>query len=322
MPRSSRRREPARTVGHDVLRRTVRACRRVYRRYPNVIDVTWGLKLRRGRRVKGVECIQFYVRRKPGLRALGRARLPRFVYARRKNGTLDRRLRIPTDVVRLRLVEFACAGGTAVEVGIEKGAVTLVFRNRAEIGKPFYLLTCSHVAGDVRSDAADPIESDCCKAPDSILANPVVNSQQSGGRLAYDVALARLVADCKPKEHAIGDTGDVVTDFMSPGDIRPGMRLSCVLPVSTGLREVVVHSDRAELPVRLDGAWYRVGNLFSARPAPQDGDSGGLLYDDDRAAGIMVARSSDGYGFFQPLQEAFEHVADLAESEGLAVQCF
>jgi hypothetical protein len=321
MPRSSRRREPpAPKVEHDVLRRTAGACRRVYRRYPNVIDVTWGLKLRGGRRVRGVECIQFFVRRKPRReRALGRARLPRFVYARRPDGALDRELRIPTDVIELGAVELACAGGTRIKVGLERGTLTLVFKNRAEPERPRYLLTCAHVAGDVAdASATRPVESDCCGDEVGPVAQPVVHSTHRSRKLEYDIALAKLVDGCRPAELRVARTNRVLTGFMPAQEIRAGIDLACALPVS-GVTSVQVISNRAEVRVELDGSWYQVRNLFMVRPAPEEGDSGGLLYDGTRAAGIMVARSKKGFGFFQPLEEAFRHLDGIAP---VRLRCF
>jgi hypothetical protein len=301
------------------LERTAEALRSVYRRYPNVMAVTWGPKLRRGRRVPGVECIQFLVRRKPRLGKCAKGRLPRFVYARGERGRLDRRVRIPTDVIHVGGVKFACAGGTRVKVGLERGTVTLVFRNRAENARPLYLLTCAHVAGDVQaSHPSRPVESDCCGEGMGVVAQPVIHSTQENRELEYDIALAELVDGCRPEEHRVARTQRVMTRFMPAHEIRSGIDLSSALPVS-GVTSVHVMSSRVEIRTELDGRWYQVQNLFMVRPAPEEGDSGGLLYDGTRAAGIMVARSRKGYGFFHPLEEAFQHLDGISP---VRLRCF
>jgi hypothetical protein len=89
---------------YRLVRRTADACRRNYLGRRDVLDVGVGLKYRAGRRSGEGLCVQFCVRRK--LRRPGARRLPRFVFARRRNGALDRGRRVATDVIALGRPRF------------------------------------------------------------------------------------------------------------------------------------------------------------------------------------------------------------------------
>jgi hypothetical protein len=301
-------REPP-TLG--VLRRTAAACRRRYRGRRDVLDVGVGVKYRRGRRCDEGLCVQFCVSRK--LRRPGRRRLPRFVYARRRDGTPDRRRRIPTDVVVVRDARFACGAGTLLEAPGETGTLTLLFRNAPE--RRFYLLTCAHVAGSLESSPpADPrLESGCC--PGGALATTVVNAVAERGTVAWDVALARLEARCTPQpERRVDGSRTALRRLRAPQAILPGAPVECATARS-GRFAAVVASDARTLRIRLDRAVYRVRNLFLLEARPLPGDSGGLVFDGDEAVGILVAGDAapgnSGWGLFQPLAGAIAHLEAL-----------
>jgi hypothetical protein len=295
------------------------ACRRNYSHYPNVISIGAGIKYKKHKPIGGKGCVHFYVRKK--IKRFDRhKRLPRFVYARLDDGTIEYSRKLLTDVIELKRLRFACKSGSEIDVIGESGAITLVFKNRAAEQSGYFMLTCAHVAGDVlHSPPVDPaIRSSCCKKG-SILANTVVNSTQHGGVVDYDIALARITSECSPQpEHQVVDSSVILKRFMSSTDIRPGLSLSCAFPKSN-IVSATVSSFRVSLPLRLDGREYRVNNLYLINQSPRPGDSGGLLYEGADAVGILVGMS-DGWGLFQPLEDAFEYLR--REISPFPIMCF
>jgi hypothetical protein len=95
------------------------------------------------------------------------------------------------------------------------------------------------------------------------------------------------------------------------------MTLACAFPVSN-IVSAKVTGFRVTLPIAVDQIVYQVENLFMIDRTPQPGDSGGLLYRDSDAVGILVA-VADNFGYFQPLGEAFEHITKRL---GKTVQVF
>ena len=295
-----------------MLRRTASACRLLYGRRRGVLDVGVGVRFRAGRRCDGDLCVQFCVSRK--LRRPGAGRLPRFVYARRRDGAPDRRRRISTDVVVVRDARFACAAGTRLDAPGETGTLTLLFRNRPD--RASYLLTCAHVAGSLaHSPPADPrLESGCC--PGGRFATTLAHSVAARGAVDWDVALARLEARCTPQPALRVDGSPVpLRRLRAQRAILPGDRVECA-SARSGRFGAVVASDARSLRVRLDRTVYRVRNLFLLDARPQAGDSGGLVFDADEAVGILVAvAGSDapgrvGWGLFQPLEGAIAHLEE------------
>jgi hypothetical protein len=297
------------------VRRAAAACRRRYLGYRNVLDLGVGPKFRAGRLAEAGLCVQFCVRRK--LRRPGAERLPRFVYARRRDGRIDRRRRIPTDVVVVRDARFACGAGTRLEAPGELGTLTLLFRNRPD-GR-FYLLTCAHVAGSLEhSPPLDPrLESPCCRG--RTFATTVANSVAERGAVDFDVALARLEPACTPRPVRRVDGSRVRLQRLRPAAaILPGARVECAAARS-GRFSAVVASDARALGVRLDGIRYLVRNLHLIQAPLRPGDSGGLVFDGDEAIGILVALAGGdapghvGWGLFQPLARAVAHLAERCE---------
>jgi hypothetical protein len=302
----------------ETLRRTCEACHRTYGRNPNVIGVGIGLKFVSGHAHPGAECLHFYVRRK--LKRLGpRRRLPRFVYARRHDGRVDRSRKICTDVIELRRLSFACTAGSEIHVIGESGTLTLLFRNKAPGQQGFFLITCAHVAGDVRhSPPVDPQITCSQKGVPTVCATTLANATARAGSLDYDIALAQIHPGHKPfSDCQIARTTTVLTHFLPPEDIRPGLRVDCAFPVSN-VPVATVASSRTSLPLVLDGREYLVHNLFLLDRQPRKGDSGGLLFDGEAAAGILVGRA-DGWGLFQPLAEAFAYLQTLSP---IPIRCF
>lgn len=257
--------------------KVLEACRRNYGHYPNVIGVGAGIKYKRRKPAGSKVSIHFYVRKKIK-RVDHRKKLPTFVYERLDDGTIEYSRKLPTDVIELRQLRFACKSGSEIDVIGESGAITLVFKNRAAGQSGYFLLTCAHVAGNVlQSPPVDPsIRSSCCKKG-SILANTVVNSIQHGGVLDYDIALARITPDCSPQpEHQVVDSSVILRSFMPSADIRPGLSLSCAFPKSN-IVSATVSSFRTSLPLLLDGREYQVNNLYLINRGPQSGTREGCF---------------------------------------------
>lgn len=299
----------------EVLDATVKASRARYGRYPNVIGVGSGLKFRGGQHVGSTCCVHFYVRSK--LRTLPTGiRLPRFVYARTADGKIDYSQRVPTDVVELRDLRFAQQSGTEVFVTGESGTITMVFANLAESAGTPYLLTCAHVAGDLRQ--SPPVDPTILDRSGVLLAATITNTTEVHGVVSYDIALARLLGGCAPGTTlGIVGTQQKLARFMSSSQIRPGLQVDCAFPVSN-VQTATVASHRTTLPLVLDGHEYSVGNLFLINRTPMHGDSGGLLYSDGAAVGILVGMS-DGFGLFHPLEEAVDY---LQQVSSIPIQCF
>lgn len=291
------------------------ACKRNYGHSKNVLSVGFGIKYKNGKQINSYPALHFYVRKK--LKRPGRP-LPQYVFGRSKKGKILRGVRIETDVIELKNLQFACKAGTEIEVIGERGTITLLFRNKSLNSNDFYLLTCAHVAGTVdQSPPSDPtVRSSCCSF--SPLANTVANSTEKAGVVDYDIALARLNSACEPQPDCeiIGESIPV-SRFLNAEEIRPGQTVECVFPVSN-ISTANIASYRTDLPLILDHREYIVKNLFLIDRPPRPGDSGGLLYADNAAVGILVGLS-DGWGLFQPIGEAFAHLKKLVDFE---IECF
>src|SRR5262245_58716642 len=240
---------------HPALTRAAERARRRYGRGRGVLGVGTGLKYVGGR-PRDLLCVQFYVRRK--LRRPGRRRLPRFVYARRRDGSIDRSRPVPTDVIELRRLGFACRAGEPIEALGELGTLTLLFRNKAARDGGHYVLTCAHVAGDVgQSPPADPaLRAACCGA--GLLAETLVNATHARGVLAYDIAVGEVAAACLPRaELRVVGSPRVLRRFRPGREVAAGMSVSCAFPVSNAVAGTVA-SHRIALPLVLDNREYLV----------------------------------------------------------------
>ncbi len=305
-------------VDTDTLRRTRDWCEWRYNANPDVIGVGLGLKFAGGVAGACADCLHFYVRRKVWCPVSSR-RLPRFVQARLSSGKADRTRRISTDVIALRNLGFACKSGSEIGVIGESGTATLLFRNKAPKQRDSFLITCAHVAGDVRSSPpVDPRITHSRNGSASVLATTLVNATEHGGALDYDIALARIAAEHLPvPECRVSGSAVRLNRFLPTDELRAGMRVECAFPASNVVAAIVA-SGRVSLPLTLDGREVRVNNLFLIDQPPRLGDSGGLLYSGSAAVGILVGKA-DGWGLFQPLGEAFAHLQELSV---IPLQCF
>ena len=293
----------------QALIKTLEVSRKNYGRHPNVVGMGTGIKYSKGHPQDNKLCIHFYVRKKVK-RLSRRKKLPTFIYARLDDGSIDYAKKIPTDVIELKHLKFACKSGNEIDVTGESGTITMIFRNRS-VGSnqsEFYLLTCAHVTGELRrSPPVDPSIRSSCGQTGQLSAVTIVNSTEQNNAVEYDIALAQIRPESTPQpEHQIIQSTVILRRFMPATDIRAGMPLECAFPRSNVTRANVLGL-RTSLPLVLDGREYTVHNLFLIDQQPRPGDSGGLLYEGDNAVGILVGMA-DGRGLFQPLSEAFAHL--------------
>ncbi len=291
-----------------------------YGRYRNVVGVGLGTKFKRapGRpdspaKVPGTTCIQFLVTRKQRSVAHGH-NLPRFLYGRSLSGAVDYRERIPTDVIQVGGIHAAGGAGSRLDSNTEHGLITLIFRNQADPAQPFFLLSCAHVAGDMqRSPPADEaLTSDC--SPAQPFANTLVNSTAVAGDVSYDIALARIVTNALPLEElTIRGESFKLTGFIPAQFIQQGTWVSATLRNANPRGSI--ESLHATATIQYGSQLFQVHNLFGVNVAAQKGDSGGLIYQDAQAVGIVVAASPAGWLWFQPLEPAFQYLQAIAPFE-------
>jgi hypothetical protein len=309
----------------EALLRARDAAERNYSKHHNVLGISAGTKFKKQTPTDNHLSIQFYVRRKrrPDRIAL---RLPRFVFGRLKNGKVDRRVKFETDIIEVGDIAMACGSGSKVKALGETGAITLLFRNKAagDDGN-FYLVTCAHVVGDLeRSPPVDPDLESPCREGGALSATTIANSTSDHGEVIYDIALARLSPDVSPKppDLAVADEALTLKGFFPEERIEPSLDVKCALPASR-VRSGTVRSFAATFEVILDGRPYKVKNVYAMDAPVEPGDSGGLIYRDNLALGIVFARSTrDGWAWFQPIAGAFQFLQRLSAAQGLTVTAF
>lgn len=301
------------------------AAERNYRWYPQVLGVGAGRKFRGKEPTDEIHCIQFFVTRKlRNPEAIGRS-LPAFVYGRKHDGSIDRSIRFPTDVIAVGRVEPACSAGSELDSETGRfGAITLVFRNRMAGGAGRALMiTCAHVVGDLEETTPpDPdVESTCCRDVEP-LGEAILSSVRHGHRVEYDVALIRIadaaVERCQ-LDYSRTTSGVALRGFLPASDIDPHMEVECDFPVS-GVRPAQVDGFAGTVLMTIGGRECAVRNAFLIRANVRKGDSGGLVYRDDRAVGILFGRSTGGWGWFHALEDGVAHLR--ASEPALAFRVF
>jgi hypothetical protein len=303
---------PMEDGGRGVLLATLGACEPLYAGWPGVVGISVGPKLRNGREVAAAS-IQFYVERKQRSSDFA---LPAHVPACDANGSALAGVWIPTDVVEVGRVEAACAAGSTITRVGSRGTITLIFSD-AGTGPGAvrrFALTCGHVVGDLtqRRPVGPNVWSSCCPARVPI-GKTVASSTRNGLFIDYDIALVRL-EDGAASSCALGDRrtryGTTLTGFYPPDRIGPGTFVSCDFPVSN-VRSTTVASHRGTVQMVLGSRVCTVRNAFTLRARVMRGDSGGLLFNGDRAVGILFGRSEKGFGWFHPLRDAVDYLAGL-----------
>jgi hypothetical protein len=293
----------------ELLARVREAAERIYLNRPGVVGVSAGTKFRAGQPTDEV-CIQFFVVQK--LRGLpSNKSLPVFLCGRKKGGVIDRSVRIKTDVIEVGVVEFSCGGGSLTRAQNEQGTITLIFRNKVAGDNRFLLLTCAHVAGDVAYSPPLNQELQIHRQTGGLLsATTLKNSTHNNGTMEYDIAIARI-DDVFPDDHDRFVIQDNIQldDFLPQDQLNPFLSVKCMLGVS-GLLQGQIHSYAGAVKVSLHNRWYTLRNVFVIDRSVQHGDSGGIVYADTKAIGLIVARSPEGWAWFQPLEPAIKHLSE------------
>jgi len=289
----------------DDARRLHHAVRSRYLKHPDVVGVGLGTKLTGGQPTDQHGSVHFYVRKK---RRNPKRPLPRFVFARNPDGTIDRIRKIPTDVIEIGEVRFACgAGSRADNTYGNVGTICLLFRNKAAAGGMF-LVTCAHVAKD-----STEMICDCC--PKINPAGKVAfKATPINGLLEFDIAIATLDARCSGSDLMVEGTDLKLTGFLDRSQISPGLNVDCALPVSL-VSNANVYSYAGTVQV----GDIQVDNAFLLGATVMPGDSGGLLYNDSLAVGMVFALASRGWSFFHPIEDA---ITFANENGGLNLNIF
>ena len=288
-----------------------------YGKYPNVIGVGIGTKFKRmsrhrnsAERLANTTCIQFFVSRKK--RTVSQHhKLPRFVYGRFADGRVNFREKIPTDVIELGKIRAACTAGSQLDSNTEHGLITLIFKNKADLVEPLFLISCAHVAGDIHISppAYDELTSDCF--PANPFAHTIANTTAIQDEIMYDIALAGISASAPPiQELTIRGADYSLTGFLPVESIQQGMWVDAVLRNVNSRGNVdALH---ATASIQYGPQVFQVHNLFGVNVTAQKGDSGGLVHQNGDAVGIVVAASPAGWLWFQPLKPAFEYLQTIS----------
>jgi hypothetical protein len=289
---------------------TVRGTRRHYRSLDNVIGISAGSKYVRGKRLPGVECVQFFVTEKVKDKNRLKRSVPSFVYKRLPDGSIDYSVKIPTDVIVLRNLRVCCRGGNEIAFVGGEGTVTLVFRNKSANDPQVMFLTCSHVTGSVdhAPDANKTVvggDSGCV-----FQGTFTHNTLQSAGELEFDIAVGVATSvGSSFVDLEVAGAAQALVSAMSTTDIEAGRVLDWFAAKSKAGQLTVESSLPTELDdVRIGSQFIRIGHLIPAKGNAKVGDSGGTVFTGNVAVGMIVARADGGWVFFHPLADAVAHL--------------
>jgi hypothetical protein len=292
-----------------LLARTQDAAKRNYLKRSDVVGVSVGTKFSNGLPTQQVS-IQFFVVQKSSEFPRERA-LPAFIYGRAEDGGIDHSVRIPTDVIEVGAIDFSCGGGSQVNAPGERGTITLIFQNKVQSDNRFFLLTCAHVAGDVlRSPPGNPELRATCQN-EELLAMTIKNSTQKRGSVEYDIALAEIdgTSPSLVDRLVVGDNIQL-DGFIQQRKLRPSLGVRCMLAMSKH-RLGNIHSCAGAVIAWLDNRRYTLHNVYMIQTLVQPGDSGGIVYTGTKAVGFIVARSPQGWAWFQPLEPAIKYLSRI-----------
>jgi len=290
------------------LKQEVVAAQSNYGSMPNVCGVSFGSKFSDGKRLVDEDAVQFFVTQKVADSELRRS-LPSFVFRRRQDGTVDRNRKIPTDVIELQNLELCCRAGNEISKSPYSGSVALVFRDKASTDD-VYALTCAHVVGDLTCPKGIGGEFVGGNNHCQFTAEVVWACVLQANTLEYDIAITKMDVY----------NGDV-TDLLVEGKDTPMEGYVDITNTAKG-SQFEAHSKRSgrqmlsieSEPSTISGidtqnsTKIRIGNLIGCRGAAEKGDSGGLVFDGNRVAGIIVARSDNGWVLIHSLSAAFEYL--------------
>lgn len=291
----------------EELKRVVKAAHANYGKYPNVIGIGAGKKSTGGNWTDELS-IHFFVSKKVSSEDLKGRKVPTFVYGRFEDGRTNRKKRYVTDVIEAGNIKLTCCAGTTIYGKGKIGTITLLFRNKAiSNDKWYYILTCSHVVADLAEQISDGvINSGYC---DGTFADVVKRSKCND---EYDIALAKLT------ENAVKELGPdlpridckiagitlILTHFFPSDKIDMGLLVHCRVGNANPPGRVVTARGGA-VSILYKGCTYK--NLYLLNIGLKVGDSGGIVYHDDAAVGIVVM--SDGINtWFQPLKDALRYL--------------
>lgn len=290
-----------------------------YGSYPNVCGVSYGSKFSDGIIDPNRSAVQFFVTSKKPESALKRS-LPRFVYARNPDGSLDRSEKIATDVIDLVDLELCCAAGDQIASSGVDGTTTLIFENKANLGQ-ILVLTCSHVVDGL--DQSPPAGGRMVGGHDDCLfvAQTLGNTVAKDDVLSFDLAVgeASSVDDGFTELRVAGETTPL-SGFGALEDYPLDALLSLSSEVSD-LQMISVNSSRTRIEDIDAGGGRSVAaeNVFVCTGAVEKGDSGGIVYDGPLAVGVVIARARNDWVLVQPLNEAIDY---LAADLSVEIRCF
>jgi hypothetical protein len=308
--------------------RVGRAALRLYKRYPNVVGISTGTKYVKRTATDNHASIQFYVRKKGFPKSRKRKALPRFMYGRFKDGKVNRKLRFTTDVIEVGRVRMVCGAGSAISSSIglarQNGTMSFAFKNKAESDNNYYVVSCAHVIGNIdeQGDLSVVVESET--RPEIVpFATTLFSSAQVGQVVKYDIAIAQVNSACLPmRDLEIVGTNVRIRSFMPKNQIIPSLPVRCMLPVSNA-EKGTVESYAGSVSIEYRKGTYEVENAWMVKvnKRVRVGDSGGIIYVDGAAIGIVFAASNLGVGWawFHPFIDAFEYIRKNVHVE---LKCF
>src|SRR5262249_6432464 len=129
------------------------------------------------------------------------------------------------------------------------------------------------------------------------------------------IGLAWLSSTCVPQpDCSLENNEGILRSFFPRNKIQPSLQVQCKFPVSLISNSVV--GSYAGI-VNVDG--YFVNNAYELLAPVRRGDSGGLIYRDDQAVGIVFAHSDSGMAWFHPLKDAFSFLQQISP---VKIACF
>lgn len=308
-------------LSKSVIKRVVSSAEQNYGAYPEVCAVSLGAKYSSGERLSNVEAVQFFVTEKKDKSSL-KKQLPRHVYKRTQVGELVRSVRILTDVIELRNLELCCfAGDEVASVGGSTGSVTLIFENKTSDNRKF-IVTCSHVAGDLTVSPAPGELRGGESVPGGCLftAHVLANTVAKGGHVEFDIGIGEIKSATGFTDLGVGNEMVRFAGFARPDDLARDNVVDCLSQISAAGTAMVVSELASFRQVKTPlGSHVTIHNLIACRGVAELGDSGGIVYLGDRAVGMIVARADDDWMFIHPLQEAISHLGSIS---GLELVCF
>ena len=323
------RKLPVQEVGlREELIRVGRAASRLYKGCPNVVGISTGTKYVKKTATNNHACIQFYVRKKEFSKNREIKALPRFMYGRFKDGKVNRKLKFTTDVIEVGRVRMVCGAGSPISSSIgltrQNGTMSFVFRNKAESDSNYYVLSCAHVIGNIDEPGDLPVVVESETRPETVpFATTLFSAAQVGQVVKYDIAIAQVNSQCLPmRDLEIVGTNVGIRSFMPKNQIIPSLPIRCMLPVSNA-EEGTVESHAGSVSIEYRKGIYEVQNAWMVKvnKRVRVGDSGGIIYVDGAAIGIVFAASDsdEGWAWFHPFIDAFEYVRKNVNVE---LKCF